>query len=76
VGGVCDVEVDPGDIGEVPPVLVPLVEEVAAVVEAGGGAARVVIEDQVGVLVGLGLGGLDGLRFSSRAAPRACSRRV
>jgi hypothetical protein len=69
------IEVDAGDVAGAPgPALVALEEEMSPVVVAGIGAVEAMLEDEVGVLVGLGLvrlgSGVGGNRNHLRIAGR------
>ena len=61
-----DVEVNAGDVSEVAAVLVALEKEVPAVIVIYRWTARVMVEDEVGVLIRLRAGGAVGEQAVAR----------
>src|SRR5215470_6785459 len=51
-----DVEIDTRDVGLVATVLVSLEQKMPAIIEASSWTSRVMVKDEIGVLIGLGAG--------------------
>src|ERR1041384_455583 len=63
MSGISNVQIDGSQISEILAILVTLKDEVSAVIEPRGWTSGVAVQNQVGILIGLGLGRFHCLRW-------------